>query len=430
MISMNFDTIDDLFIHIARTNTEAAGTLLDDKAWPLFQITHANGSGLMRSTVAFQLMQPIGKNLSGVGKDYYPTTFSPAKALVDGQKIPVRDLFLKRTGLDRHPDICRDFFPYRDDHSRGLPQVPSVHASAELNLAVRLRGESDERFVMLLRDDMAGAYPDCFTSPGGMLDRSPLTNSIKEANEELALVVRQNGKNYLLFLYDGDHAGITAAEKRGRLALTLQRLKTQHSAVFATATESDFELLPVKLRENPKWDPFVVNVTLTAGDFVYTGRHTVINETPIHAFNTQRNLIVPDEAGGVSLRGLVWGENLFGVDCESPFFERHVHALTGGEILYARYPNGIGAPEPSRPSVHPHYGGLINVARSLSVPLEAMGHKPADGIIARAFGETVKNVFLPNFPENKGGPFRLVRHPWQKLRPHRTPCGFTGYRPD
>lgn len=214
--------------------------------------------------------------------------------------------------------------------------------SAELNLTLTLSGESTPRYLMLLRDEKANTYPNCFTSPGGMLDRTPTAGSLKQANEEMTTVVRKRDDYYCLLLsYEGE-TGTTAAQKRARLEIALPRLAKQYPRRFEGLTANDIDMHTVVPRADDYAASDEVELTILDDGFVYKGWHTVINNRAINAIHTQKNLRI--DAYDVPADDLIWGETVFAADSDSPHYERRVHTMTSAEILYARYPEGIDAP--------------------------------------------------------------------------------------
>jgi hypothetical protein len=132
-----------------------------------------------------------------------------------------------------------------------------------------------------------------------------------------------------------------------------------------------------------------------------------VRELDTKAVSLQKALLLPPKANGISLRKLVWGQNFFAVDTESPNFSRPVYLLNKNELAYARHPEtGLqGFTPPLRtPDGLPVLGGVINIATSLTDHPAFADAPPAKNLRRVTEKGTISEYFAPN-PQNRKGKF-------------------------
>lgn len=320
------------------------GRDMHDRCWPLFHMETLAPSGLdmavANDPVRLRLLSPIKV---GVSFDTIEApVYTPMAFLREGD----RDQFLAKTGLDQSPDIAKRNFPTRDELTSGeQPRSGRWFFSNELDMRIQLKGENAERIPLLLRDSDSKAFPNCFTTPGGMGDRSPMTGSIKEMNEEMSFVLKHGGKHYLvLFSYEGE-TGISITEKLQKAPLIAERVRKTFSVDAETVKAERFETLIVPLQPNPNPPQKQVQGTLAYNgisqqDEQASGTFSVLVAPKINAVCFKRNVTLPAAVKGIPLTSLEFGKNLFIVDSESQSFDRPVYLLTFPELMRARYPTG------------------------------------------------------------------------------------------
>ncbi|MDX9690229.1 MAG: hypothetical protein EOM37_08725 [Proteobacteria bacterium] len=395
---MDTPMIDRYSRNVVEEASRIVGYPLDDKCWPLFRVATDN---LQSASTNLWLQQcpPIGKAFQCIGQDYTPLLFA---------REFDRQNFISKTNIYLYSALADRFFPTRqrltEDRTSDL-----VYCSAEMHLGVvdHFSGTREHRYIMLLRDDFAPSYKGCLTSPGGMMDRTPITTIFKEANEEVTLIVKQNKGFHFLHLMQNGIQGLSEKEKRERLPLALERLRQEFPITLHNVSADQVKTLPAEMIDNPALKDRTKRIRIDyEGDLRYEGQHLVVRDRGMKSVSLQSALLLPPEANGISLRDLVWGKNFFAVDTESAAFSRSVYLLNKNELAYARHPETVlrdFTPPLRTADGLPVVGGVINIVKSLTDHPAFATARPAQYLRRVTEKGTIHHQFVPSSQRKNGG---------------------------